>query len=116
MQSAASSKEAHPEWHDYFEKVYHEPVPSATTVDLNTFEWFYWFAPGADSVVPLVANFWSGNRERFVGYPWRGEWGPERAVTDFGFFVVQLDSEPRVSEGPVEVMRTCMPEHCNRSQ
>ena len=63
LQSAASSKEAHPRWHDYFEKVYHEPVPSATTVDLNTFEWFYWFAPGADSVVPLVANFWSGDRE-----------------------------------------------------
>ena len=73
LQSAASSKEAHPGWHDYFEKVYHQPVPSATTVDLNTFEWFYWFAPGADSVVPLVANFWSGDRERFVGYPWRGE-------------------------------------------
>ena len=37
------NKSEYPEWHTYYEKVYKKSITN--DVDLNTFNWFYWFSP-----------------------------------------------------------------------
>jgi hypothetical protein len=47
-----NNRKQHPKWHAYYESVYHHRV--ATTVDLNTFTWFYNHAPFEHPVTPRV--------------------------------------------------------------
>jgi len=44
-------------WHIYYEKVYKKPVTEE--VDLNTFNWFYWFSPlafGENNVYKILSD------------------------------------------------------------
>ena len=38
-----NNRDEYPAWHEYYEKVYDNPV--SYNVDLNSFTWFYWFSP-----------------------------------------------------------------------
>jgi hypothetical protein len=47
----AMNRSEYPEWHAYFERVYHESV-GLTPIDLNKFTWFYHFAPFDQPIMP----------------------------------------------------------------
>ena len=49
-----TNKAQYSQWHTYIERVYGSPIVGSTTVDLNTFNWFYWFAPFDPPIYPRV--------------------------------------------------------------
>ena len=44
------NKSKFPQWHHYIQRVYHQTV--TTPIDLNTFTWFYYYAPFNISIQP----------------------------------------------------------------
>jgi len=103
-----ANRACHADWHAYFERVYGEPVTSA--VDLNTFTWFYWWAPwhpgravfrskAAGDVPP--GSPWVLVRHTF----WNTE-NPETALSQRGFFVNHRLTDVSLTTGSrVEVLR-----------
>jgi hypothetical protein len=99
------NRSVHREWHAYFERVYGEPVGSA--VDLNTFTWFYNFAPPhparrvwpwPNGSVPPNAPWTKRTRSPVMN--------PETAMADDGFFVNRrLDDVPLGAGDRVEILR-----------
>ena len=115
----AAQRAAEPEWHEYIERVYNGGMPGVK-YDLNTFNWFYWFAPLQREVRSLhLCAFNEKKPEIADGTPWGGSahawgYGPEHLMRRVGFFVhrrshsnnanghVQAD----VRKGWLEVQRT----------
>jgi len=99
-----------PEWHRYYNTVFHERV--INPVDLNTFNWFYWYSPlGNLSVSRLDAPhafFYIP-----INTPWTGfqPFMPETLAGQYGFFV-RREVRPRSSflaATRLEVMHVCSP-------
>ena len=93
------SRMEHPEWHAYVETVYGHEVNC--DVDLNTFQWFYNFAPlFLYNVVPYKKPLHSTDTPKdtiyFAGYPLN----VEHIFAQYGWFVnrgnVQWDADERV--------------------
>ena len=84
-----SNTEEFPQWHAYVQRIYGATL--AYPIDLNTFTWFYWFAPIRLNRIYLCD--WDDEyAEVPYGTPWTGgveawEWGPEHVVRRAGFFV-----------------------------
>jgi hypothetical protein len=104
------------EWHEYYNHVYGQPV--AAQVDLNTFTWFYSFAPLPSKCVlntfdpknkgPYIASE-DGTVVRF-----QGKWPPSKAarnwpeviITKRGAFVKRPVDSSVVEDKYIEVLRT----------
>jgi len=110
------NKDEFPEWHKYYEKVYQQPVSG--TVDLNTFTWFYKFAPipNLESLINTgdytfrMENLPYGAAIRFTGPP-KYQNGlkeaPEKVVTrSAGVFVKRPWDEGCFQKPSIEVIRT----------
>ena len=41
----ATNAAEHPQWHAYVRRLYGPAAAGMLPLDLNTFTWFYWFAP-----------------------------------------------------------------------
>jgi hypothetical protein len=111
---SATNRTEHAEWHAYFERVYGEPVTSP--VDLNTFTWFYHWAPRHPGRVV-------GRYTRVGEVPVDGPWmfvrhtgfdihtalnyhNPETALSRQGFFVNRrLDNVSLTTGSRVEILR-----------
>ena len=98
--------EEHREWHEYYERVYREPV--TTPVDLNSFTWFYDFCPWKPTV---WGSGWSDEPDNL---PWKysiDRWlrvcSPEYALAQIGFFVSRpLQPKETFHDGErVEIIR-----------
>ena len=84
----AASAAENPAWHQYIAAVY----PGSTAVrDLNTFTFFYWFAPLRVTAFCVAA--WKDRKPELEdGTPWQGGadvWGtgPEHLIRKLGFLV-----------------------------
>lgn len=104
---------SHREWHAYFESVYGEPVQQP--VDLNTFEWFYNFAPlhlysyvavsisSATDHLDQGALFYDDNPATITS-----------AYAQFGLFVYRGGASLKWQHGgPVEVLHMACPHEDN---
>lgn len=78
----ALNKEEFPEWHRYYERVYHGEVPDDATIDLNEFTWFYWGCPL--DVKPAFVPLLQAVRKDEA---WSGDYAPESHYIRIGFFV-----------------------------
>ncbi len=97
-------------WTSYLRRVY---PGRRGTVDLNTFNFFYWDAP--ISLETINYCDWTDGRPHLEeGTPWIGGWrywnfGPEHMLSRLGFFVVRTPSRARtlkeIADGELEVLR-----------
>jgi len=104
---SAANRAQHAEWHAYFERVYREPV--ASPVDLNTFTWFYHWAPRHPD--RAVVDVRPGDVP--ADAPWMlvqhtlcNTANPERALSRQGFFVNRRLADVSLTAGSrVEILR-----------
>jgi hypothetical protein len=94
----ASNVQEHLLWHQYIADVYHEPISGQTSVDLNTFTFFYkgkpattqLLSPAFDPCIEVCElRSWPDRPEVYDGTLFEGDSGPEGALAEFGFFVVR---------------------------
>jgi len=97
------------EWHIYYEKVYKKPVTK--TVDLNNFNWFYWFSPlgNIETVViniddsPIIKCIMN---QAYI-FTYKSEFFPEPHLSKVGFFVKRNINKNIFNNNFLEVFRTC---------
>ena len=87
----ATNAAEHPQWHAYVRRLYGPAAAGMLPLDLNTFTWFYWFAPLRLRHI-LLCDWIDSYAEAPHGTPWTGglaawSWGPEHLVRRAGFFV-----------------------------
>ena len=99
------NKSEYPEWHEYIERVYREPV--TRKYDLNTFNFFYHFSPL--KVLPIQQHLILALPVRYrrnIAIKQNWSPSPESKIYRVGFLVTR--ELPRMQER-VEVIRTQMP-------
>ena len=111
-----SNKDQHPEWHAYYERVYHGPV--VEPIDLNMFSWFYWDAPFTEAQKANVAKLKSvaygvkKNVPYIYVHPDENRRNSKRPVpaeiqaAKAGFFVHRDLTDAQLAGPVIEVMRT----------
>lgn len=93
----SQNKHLYQEWHAYFERVYNERV--IEDVDLNTFNWFYWFCPD-DVHKPVKQKRPANNLLNVLT--------PDTNLNELGFFInvkTHIDSNTIRKKGRIEVLR-----------
>jgi hypothetical protein len=112
------NKDTYLEWHLYYETVYKESV--SESVDLNHFNWFYWFSP-LGNVETLKINEWNnGKYGKNAPLSWQNckmnqpyifnynhNFSPETQLSKVGFFVKRNINTNVVTKPFLEVYRTC---------
>ena len=103
-----TNRRTYPNWHSYYERVYKTRVTH--TVDLNQFNWFYWFSPLGNLPVHTITS-WSdfmsdinlpGLDVPFV-FTYNPSSSPETQFRKAGFFVRRIGQHTNT---PIEVHRT----------
>jgi len=99
-------------WHDYYHRVYGTPVGTEQQVDLNTFTWFYSFAPLPSDWVCAIRTIrpgWEQEKKpldgaliRFTG---RDD-SPEVILSRSGAFVKRPIDKSLLEDKYLEVLRT----------
>lgn len=86
------NKSEYPKWHAYYEKVYKKRVTEE--VDLNTFNWFYWYSPlGKINVYEFFSweNVKSNKTKLPLNTPfiftYNKNTSPESIFSKYGFFI-----------------------------
>jgi hypothetical protein len=112
------NKETYLTWHLYYERVYKEPI--SESVDLNNFNWFYWFSP-LGNINTLKINEWhNGKYGLHAPLSWRNckinqtyvfnynhNYSAETQLSKVGFFV-KRNIDINILNNPfLEVYRTC---------
>ena len=112
----------HADWHLYYERVYGEPVRSGTAVDLNTFTWFYSFAPLPpewECVMRTIRLGWGEDDERPFGALLRfqgREDSPETILSRSGAFVKRCTDQALLKDEYIEVLRTNQGDGANETR
>lgn len=85
------NKSEYPKWHAYYEKVYKKGVTE--DVDLNTFNWFYWYSPLGKIDVYNISN-WNSIIKRKLNLPLNTpfiltycNYAAENIFCKYGFFI-----------------------------
>ena len=91
-----TNKKKFPDWHRYFERVYHHPVNCE--VNLNEFTFFYNDSPIG---IPEMYNYFPRENQAWASPV---PYFPEHYIKSIGFFVKRKDF--KVKKGKIEVMRT----------
>jgi len=96
------------DWHEYYYKVYRQRITYEQEVDLNTFTWFYNYAPIPNNAThykirPHEMNTIPDNSLfKLIGEPYF----PEVIISNQGYFKKSNFDNDHLNEKYIEVMRT----------